>query len=97
MYSISTFYKAVSLKPRGEHLIDFWLGTACHVRGGMNILERLERDLGIKNGETTYDEKFSLKSVRCVGCCGLAPVVVIDEEFFGKLTQDKIPKILNKY
>ena len=97
VYSISTFYKAFSLKPRGRHLIDVCLGTACHVRGGMNIMERLERELGIKNGETTYDEKFSVKSVRCVGCCGLAPVIVIDDEFHGKLNQDQIPKILAKY
>ncbi len=97
VYSISTFYKAFSLKPRGRHLIDVCLGTACHVRGGMNIMERLERELGIKNGETTYDEKFSVKSVRCVGCCGLAPVIVIDDEFHGKLNQEQIPKILAKY
>lgn len=97
VFSISTFYKAFSLKPRGEHLIDVCLGTACHVRGGMNVMERLERELGINSGETTYDEKFSLKSVRCVGCCGLAPVVVIDDEFHGKLTQEKVPKILAKY
>lgn len=97
VYGISTFYKAFSLKPRGEHLIDVCLGTACHVRGGMNILERIERELGVKNGETTYDEKFSLKSVRCVGCCGLAPVVVIDDEFHGKLNQEMIPKILGRY
>jgi NADH-quinone oxidoreductase subunit E len=97
VYGISTFYKAFSLKRRGKHLIDVCLGTACHVRGGLNILERMERELGIKNGETTYDEKFSLKSVRCVGCCGLAPVVVIDDEFHGKLTQDKVTKILAQY
>jgi len=97
VYSISTFYSAFSLKPRGKHLIDVCLGTACHVRGGLNVMERLERELGIKNGETTYDEKFSLKSVRCVGCCGLAPVVVIDDEFHGKLVQEKVPKILAKY
>jgi len=97
VYSISTFYSAFSLKPRGKHLIDVCLGTACHVRGGMNVMERLERELGIKNGETTYDEKFSLKSVRCVGCCGLAPVVVIDDEFHGKIAQEKVPKILSKY
>lgn len=97
VYSISTFYKAFSLKPRGKHLINVCLGTACHVRGGMKILERLERELGIKNEETTYDEKFSLKSVRCVGCCGLAPVIVIDNEFHGNLTQEMIPKVLAKY
>jgi NADH:ubiquinone oxidoreductase subunit E/ActR/RegA family two-component response regulator len=97
VYGISTFYKAFSLKPRGKHLIDVCLGTACHVRGGMNVMERLERELGVKNGETTYDEKFSLKSVRCVGCCGLAPVIVIDNEFHGKLNQEMIPKILARY
>jgi NADH:ubiquinone oxidoreductase subunit E len=97
VYSISTFYKAFSLKPRGKHLINVCLGTACHVRGGMKIMERLERDLGIKNEETTYDEKFSLKSVRCVGCCGLAPVIMIGDEFHGNLTQEMIPKVLAKY
>ncbi|HEX9970789.1 MAG TPA: NAD(P)H-dependent oxidoreductase subunit E [bacterium] len=97
VYSISTFYKAFSLKPGGKHLINVCLGTACHVRGGMKIMERLERDLGIKNEETTYDEKFSLKSVRCVGCCGLAPVIMIDSEFHGNLTQEIIPKVLARY
>ncbi len=97
VYSISTFYKAFSLKPRGKHLINVCLGTACHVRGGLKIMERLERELGIKNEETTYDGKFSLKSVRCVGCCGLAPVIVIDNEFHGNLTQEMIPKVLAKY
>jgi NADH:ubiquinone oxidoreductase subunit E len=97
VYSISTFYKAFSLKPRGKHLINVCLGTACHVRGGMKIMERLERELGIKNEETTYDEKFSLKSVRCVGCCGLAPVIMIDSEFHGNLTQEMIPKVLARY
>ena len=97
IYSIATFYKSFSLKPRGEHIIKVCLGTACHVQGGVNLLERLERDLDIKDGGTTYDMKFSLESVRCVGCCGLAPVVVINEDFHGKLTQDKLPKVLEQY
>ena len=97
VFSIATFYKAFSLKPRGRHLINVCLGTACHVRGGVNIMGRLERELNIKAGETTYDERFSMESVRCVGCCGLAPVIVIDDNFHGKLTQDKIPKVLKKY
>lgn len=97
VYGIATFYKAFSLKPRGRHLINVCLGTACHVRGGVRIMERLERELDIKAGETTYDARFSMESVRCVGCCGLAPVVVIDDNFHGKLTQDKIPKILRQY
>jgi NADH:ubiquinone oxidoreductase subunit E/CheY-like chemotaxis protein len=97
VYSIATFYKAFSLKPRGRHVINVCLGTACHVRGGGKILERLEHDLGIDAGETTYDKRFSLDSVRCVGCCGLAPVVVVDEEFHGKMTQVQLPKVLDKY
>ncbi|UCE19745.1 MAG: NAD(P)H-dependent oxidoreductase subunit E, partial [Gemmatimonadota bacterium] len=96
VFSIATFYKAFSLKPRGRHLINVCLGTACHVRGGVNIMDRLERELNIKAGETTYDERFSMESVRCVGCCGLAPVIVIDDNFHGKLTQDKIPKVLKQ-
>ena len=78
-------------------MIQVCLGTACHVKGGTNILERFERELGIKTGDTTYDSRFSLESVRCVGCCGLAPVFVIDGQFFGKMTQEKIPEVLGQY
>jgi NADH-quinone oxidoreductase subunit E len=97
VYSVATFYRSFSLKPRGRHTISVCLGTACHVKGGVGILEKLERELGIKAGETTFDERFSLESVRCVGCCGLAPVFVTDDDFHGKVTQDKIPSILEKY
>jgi len=97
VYSVATFYKSFALKPRGRHTISVCLGTACHVKGGGGVLEKLERELGIKAGETTFDERFSLESVRCVGCCGLAPVFVTDEDFHGKVTQDKIPPILEKY
>jgi NADH-quinone oxidoreductase subunit E len=97
VYSIATFYKTFSLKPRGRHLVHVCLGTACHVRGGGRLLESFERELGIVSGETTYDNKFSLESVRCVGCCGLAPVFMLDGKFYGKMTQDKIPEILNRY
>jgi NADH-quinone oxidoreductase subunit E len=97
VYSVATFYKSFSLKPRGRHTISVCLGTACHVKGGVGILEKLERELGIKAGETTFDERFSLESVRCVGCCGLAPVFVTDEDFHGKVTQDKIASILEEY
>jgi NADH-quinone oxidoreductase subunit E len=97
VYSVATFYKSFSLKPRGRHTVSVCLGTACHVNGGVGILEKLERELGIKAGETTFDERFSLESVRCVGCCGLAPVFVTDEDFHGKVTQDKISSILEKY
>ena len=97
LFSLATFYKAFSLVPRGRHFINVCLGTACHVRGGMKILDKLERDLNIKSGETTPDNRFSLEKVRCVGCCGLAPVVVIDENFHGKMTQKKLDQVLKKY
>ncbi|MCJ7458983.1 MAG: NADH-quinone oxidoreductase subunit NuoE [candidate division Zixibacteria bacterium] len=94
---VATFYAAFSLKPRGRHLINVCLGTACHVRGGGRILEKLERELGIKSGEASSDLKFSLETVRCIGCCSLAPVIRIDEDTHGRLRQDKIPRILKKY
>jgi NADH-quinone oxidoreductase subunit E len=97
VYSVATFYKSFSLKPRGRHTVSVCLGTACHVKGGVGVLEKIERELGIKAGETTFDERFSLESVRCVGCCGLAPVFVTDEDFHGKVTQDKIASILEEY
>jgi NADH:ubiquinone oxidoreductase subunit E len=95
--SLATFYRAFSLKPKGKHPIHVCLGTACHVRGAQRIIEKFERDLGIKSGETSTDGEFSLDAVRCVGCCGLAPVVMIGEEIHGKVTQTKIPGLLKKY
>ncbi|GAI67011.1 unnamed protein product, partial [marine sediment metagenome] len=71
-YSLATFFKAFSLEPRGKYAVNVCLGTACHVRGGPRILEKLERDLGVKAGETTADLNFSLDEVHCLGCCGLA-------------------------
>ena len=97
VYSLATFYKAFSLVPRGRHFVNVCLGTACHVRGGARLLDKLERDLGVEAGETTSDGRFSVEAVRCVGCCGLAPVVVIDENFHGKLNQKKLEQVLKKY
>jgi NADH-quinone oxidoreductase subunit E len=97
VYSIATFYKAFSLEPRGRHLISVCVGTACHVRGSVQILEKLERDLGIPTGGTTEDQRFSLEGVRCLGCCGLAPVIMIDGNFHGKLTQKDLDKVLEQY
>jgi len=94
---IATFYKAFSLKPRGEHLVRICLGTACHVRGGQRILEEAERVLRIKAGETTPDLRFTLESVNCLGCCALGPVMVIDDEYHGKLAPSKIEKILSNH
>jgi NADH-quinone oxidoreductase subunit E len=97
VYRVATFYNAFSLKPRGKHMVTVCLGTACHVKGGPRILESLERHLNIREGETTPDRKFSLESVRCIGCCGLAPVITIGDDLYGKVTQAQLPKILKKY
>ena len=95
--SLATFYKAFSLKPKGKHPIHVCLGTACHVRGAQLVLEKLERDLSLKSGETSADGEFSLDAVRCVGCCGLAPVVTVGEDVHGKITSAKIAGLLKKY
>jgi NADH-quinone oxidoreductase subunit E len=94
---IATFYKAFSLKPRGEHIVTVCMGTACHVKGAPRILERFERELDIKTGETTSDMKFTLEAVRCIGCCGLSPVITVGEDLYGKLSPAQAAKILNKY
>jgi NADH-quinone oxidoreductase subunit E len=97
VFRIATFYNALSLKPRGRHKIDVCLGTACHVRGGGKILDKVERDLGITVGETTKDKRFTVESVHCVGCCSLGPVAVVDGEVFGRLSQDKVPALLKEF
>ena len=95
--SLATFYKAFSLTPKGKHPIHVCLGTACHVRGAQLVLEKFERDLGLKTGKTSADGEFSLDAVRCVGCCGLAPVVMVGEDVHGKVSPAKIVGLLNKY
>jgi NADH-quinone oxidoreductase subunit E len=95
--SVATFYKAFSLTPKGKYSINFCLGTACHVRGGARIMEKIERELGIKRGETTEDMQFSLDEVRCLGCCGLAPVMMIGKDIQGKLTESTAIPALNEY
>ena len=97
IFRIATFYNALSIKPRGRHKIDVCLGTACHVRGGSKIIDKLERDLGVAVGETTKDKRFTLESVRCVGCCSLGPVVVVDGNVFGRVTQEKAPALLKEF
>jgi NADH:ubiquinone oxidoreductase subunit E len=97
IYNIATFYTAFSLVRKGKFKITACLGTACHVRGAQRIMDRLERELGIKSGETTGDLQFSLEAVRCLGCCGLAPVVTVNEDLYGKMSQARVPKIIEKY
>ena len=94
---IATFYKAFSLKPRGKHIITVCTGTACHVKGAQRILDRLERELGIVTGETTSDMQFTLEAVRCLGCCGLSPVVTVGEELHGKMNPAKAAALIDKY
>ena len=94
---VATFYASFSLKPKGKNIASVCTGTACHVRGAVNILERLERELSVKTGDTAEDLSFSLETVRCLGCCGLAPVVKINADTYGKVKEEKIPKILRKY
>jgi len=86
IYQMATFFKAFSLKPRGDYLVKVCLGTACHVQGGPHILEQLEHDLKIKAGQTTADGKFSVEAVRCLGACALAPIVVVNDEVYGKMS-----------
>lgn len=97
IYGVATFYSTFSLEPRGRHIISVCLGTACHVRGGERIRERLTANLGIGDGQTTEDNRFTLESVRCIGCCSLGPVVKIDEDMHGRLASDQIGKILDQY
>ncbi|MCK4233709.1 NAD(P)H-dependent oxidoreductase subunit E, partial [candidate division WOR-3 bacterium] len=96
VYHVATFYPAFSLVPRGKHTIKVCMGTACHTRGAPIILEEIERQLGIKSGETTKDLQFTLETVNCLGCCALAPVVVVDEDYHS-ITPSKVEKLLKKY
>ncbi len=96
IYGVATFYRAFSLKPRGKHLISACLGTACHVRGGPVIAREIEQQLGIKAGETTLDNEFTLETVNCLGACALGPVVVVDGHYFPKVTASKVKEILEK-
>ena len=97
VYSVATFFKAFSLTPRGRHLINVCLGTACHVRGAVRIMEGIERELGIKVGETTENLRFSLETVNCVGACALGPIVIIDGEYSGQMKTDKVKPLLEDY
>jgi len=93
VYAVATFYKAFSLKPRGKHIIQVCMGTACHVRGGVRVLDKIERDFGVGPGETTEDMAFTLETVNCLGACALGPIVVVDGEYHGMMTPPKWDKI----
>jgi NADH-quinone oxidoreductase subunit E/NADP-reducing hydrogenase subunit HndA len=97
IHSIVSFYSFFTMKPRGDHNIRICLGTACYVKRVEEVLNKLKDDLKIDVGDVTEDKKFSLETVRCLGACGLAPVIVIDEETYGAMTPKKVPDILNEY
>ena len=97
VYGVATFYSQFSLNPKGKHQISVCLGTACYVKGSDKILEVLERELKIKCGECTPDGNFSIDSCRCVGACGLAPVMIIDGEVYGKLKDGDVEEILARH
>ena len=97
IYGVTTFYSRFTLSPRGENTISVCLGTACYVKNSQGVLDRLKEELKIEAGGTTLDNKFTLEATRCLGCCGLAPVMMINDEVFGKLVPDDIPGILKKF
>jgi NADH:ubiquinone oxidoreductase subunit E len=97
IYGVATFYSTFSLEPRGRNIISICLGTACHVRGGDRIHETLEDQLQVHDGQTTSDNRFTLESVRCIGCCSLGPVIKVNEEMHGHLKPDEIKTILSRY
>lgn len=97
IHHITTFYKAFSLIPRGRYEVQVCMGTACHVRGASRVLEKVQDLIGIEPGETDLDLTFSLETVNCLGCCALGPVVVIDEEYHGKMTPGNVEDVLKNY
>lgn len=97
VYRIATFYSAFSVVPRGKYVINVCMGTTCYVRGSERLMEKISDVLGVAPDGTTADMKFTLKSVRCIGCCGLAPALTIGSEVHGKLTRQQIPDIVRKY
>lgn len=97
IYRVASFYKAMSLQPRGEHIVSVCLGTACHVRGGARIIDKVEESLNIKAGETTEDMKFTLERVNCLGCCALGPVLMVDKDYYGKVAPTKVKEVLRNY
>jgi NADH:ubiquinone oxidoreductase subunit E len=97
IYGVGTFYRTFSLEPKGRHIISVCLGTACHVRGGEKVRERIQEILNIGDRDTTKDRRFTLEPVRCIGCCSLGPVVRIDEDIHSRMSQDEIEKVLGRY
>lgn len=97
VYGVVSFYSFFTMKPRGRHLVRVCLGTACYVNGAQKIIEKIESGMGLAMGGTTEDRRFTLQGVRCLGACGLAPVVMIDDDTLGQVEPGKILKLMEKY
>ncbi|QXM06484.1 complex I 24 kDa subunit family protein [Crassaminicella indica] len=97
IYGVVTFYAQFSLEPKGEYTIGVCLGTACYVKGAQKIIDRIKKEINVEVGKTSPDGKFTLEATRCIGACGLAPVMTINEDVYGRLVEGDIPGILEKY
>ena len=97
IYSVATFYKTISLEPRGKYIVNVCTGTACHVRGAIKIMEALEDRLHVKESETTNDRLFTLEAVRCVGCCASGPVITVNQNTHGGLNRSSVVDVINEY
>jgi NADH-quinone oxidoreductase subunit E len=97
IYGVGTFYATFSLEPKGRNIISICLGTACHVRGGERVRERIEDTLNLNGKKTTDDMRFTLEGVRCIGCCSLGPVMKVNEDVHGRIGADEVKKVLEKY
>ncbi|MCX7950568.1 MAG: NADH-quinone oxidoreductase subunit NuoE [Clostridiales bacterium] len=97
IFGVASFYSYFSLEPKGEHKIRVCLGTACYVKGAQALIDKISKELNVEVGKTTEDGKFTLEATRCLGACGLAPVMVIGEKVYGRITPDDIPGILKEY
>jgi NADH-quinone oxidoreductase subunit E len=97
IYGVVTFYSQFTLEPKGDYVIGVCLGTACYVKGAQAIIDRISKDIDVKVGGTSPDGKFSLEATRCIGACGLAPVLTVNEDVYGRLVEADVPSILSKY
>ncbi len=97
VYGVATFYAQFNLEPKGKYIISVCLGTACYVKGAQQVLDKLEEVLGVPAGSTTPDGLFTLNATRCLGACGLAPVIMVNDDVYGRLTPDQVPGVIAKY
>ncbi len=97
IFSVATFYRMLSTEPRGRHVIQFCESAPCHVAGGRQVWQSLQKELGLENGETSADEKWTLITTSCLGVCGIGPVIIIDHDIYGNVTPDQVPNLLKNY